>query len=722
MPIALTRPAPIAPPVQAIKQAEKQRLSAEATARAELAVLAGPKMLGRIKSWDDMQKLLPKIKIPQAFLDEPFGDREYNNFKTWYVAGALNRMTAKAAEIKAANDTIVVTKQNLKVEGVTFKPQQRKAIDGIVAAYNAGKNGAWLPLGTGRGKTFVAGGIIQWFKQQGLVTDDNIVLPQVFYFTKKPIVLQTAEKLEKFFKLSCSTERCPRIGADLLVTHYQALGTKSWAQYFKQDRINVFGSAVEVDVWAPRERVVLIVLDECHELKKIKSKRTRRIMGIARAARAAGRRVFFLAMSATNATTLDDTRWFNFCTELTDDLSGSSWLQQFVSPVKGANTGSKIKKQMTRYLDHIGPMFVSPPNDPLPYKVHTKVEVIDFPSPEAEEFYRRAEADYIESIRLVGGEVKNLDMAKFTLFRSAAEYIKAEYYAKKAYDDVQSGRSVIIAVEFKRTLLKVLSILGSMGVPRELISILKGDDQIITQDQVYTDIEFASVLARQDIEIRKYQEENDGELPDDPLFFMTRAEKAKFRKTRKYNQDMVRAGETRYEQLERTKWLLNMELGAQTDEMRKREVDRFLENRTHYLLMTFSVGGTGIDADDRIPAEQGGRPRTTICTVCYWAEQWLQGLGRDARLTTLTDVHHIIAMFNRSIESQHVLPCLSGRLDSMSAMTGGAGDLEGQLASSIAKMGVRAADFKPVQSVSAVSDDLLVDEGGDDDADELDDE
>lgn len=702
-------------PAPASQLVVKQRQSAEATARAELQVLIAPKLMGQIKAWDDIEKFMPHVKVPAAFRDEPFTNQNYDNFRGWYVNGAADRMAAKLAAAQAANDAVVVAKNNVKVEGVTFKPQQRKAIDGLIAAYKAGCGGAWLPLGTGRGKTFVAGGIISWFKQQGILDNDNIVMPQCFYFTKKPITIPTREKLSKYFGLSVSTDREPKIGADLMITHYQALGTRAWSQYFKQDKINMFGAAVEVDVWVPRERIVIIIVDECHELKKKKSKRTKRIIGIARAARAAGRKVFFVAMSATNATTLDDTRWFNYCSGLTGDLDESSWLQQFVSPIKGASTASKIKKQMDRYIEAIGPMYVRPPNDPLPYKIHTFAELIDFPSDEARDFYKRAEADYIESIQVIGGEVKNLDMAKFTLFRSAAEYVKADWYARKAYEEVQSGRSAIIAVEFKRTLLKVLSILGSMGVKRDRISIIKGDDQIITQDQVYTDMEFAHLLARQDREIQQYQEEN-GEPPEDPWFFLTRKEKAKVNKTRKYNQDMVRAGETRYEQLERTKWLLDMDLGKQTDEMRNDEVNRFLENQTHYLLMTFSVGGTGIDADDRIPAEQGGRPRTTICTVCYYAEQWLQGLGRDARLTTLTDVRHIIAMFNKSIESEHVLPNLANRLDSMSSMTGGAGDLESKLIASIAKN--RATEFAERSSVAAISEDMIVSEAAEEDVED----
>lgn len=706
------------PKPKAPAQSDKLRMSAEATARAELATLAAPKMLGRLKSWDDVQRYV-KPRIPALFREDAFTDKTYNDFKSWYISTAADRLADSTAAVAAANKAVIVTKQDVKVAGVNFRPQQRKAIDGIVAAYQAGRNGAWLPLGTGRGKTFVAGGIIQWFKQAGHITGDNMLLPEVFFFTKKKVVLSTKEKIERHFGLKCATDKEPRADADVLITHYQSLSTKHWAPYFRTETISVFSQAVEVPVWVPRERIVLIILDECHELKKIKSKRTQRIMGIARAAIAAGRRVFFLAMSATNATTLDDTRWFNYCTGLTDDLNGSAWLQQFVSPIRGANTGSKIKTQMERYTKAIGPMYVRPPNDPLPYKIVTTAEMIDFPSEAAEQFYRAAEEDYIKSIEVIGGVVKNLNMAKFTLFRSAAEYVKAEYYAHQAYKLVQSGRSVIIVVAFKRTLTKVLSILASLGVKRDNVSILKGNDQVIQQSEVYGDVDYANVLAEQDRQIRKYKEENDGADPDDPLFYMTRKEKAKFRKTRRYNQEMVRAGETRYEQQERTRWLLEMDLGKQTDESHKREIDRFLNNQTHYLLMTFAVGGTGIDADDRIPKELGGRPRTTIGTVCYNAEEWLQGFGRDARVTTLTDVEHIIPMFNNSIESQHVLPCIVNRLNSMSAMTGGAGDIEGKLMESIAKS--PQAKFETKSSVSAAGSDLFDgleeddDEGDDDD-------
>jgi hypothetical protein len=707
-------------PPKPTQQNNRVRQSAEAAARAELAPISAAQLMGRLKSWDDLQKVV-KIKIPALFREELFTLKSLADFRAWYVNSAYDRMTAALAEQSAK--TVEVKKLDVKVEGVTFRPQQRKAIDETIAAYDAKHDGVWIPLGTGRGKTFVAGGIIEYFRSRGMLQNDNMLFPPVFFFTKKTVVVPTRAKLEDYFHFKCDTNAVPKFGADIRIMPYQSLGTKQFEPFFRKERIEMFGQGVEVDVWAPREKLVIIVLDECHELKKMKSKRTKRVMGIARAARARGARVFWVFMSATNATTLDDTRLFNYVTGLVDDTNATSFLQNFVSNVRGANTGSKIKAQMDRYIKHIGPKYVRPPNDPLPYKVKTTAEIIDFPSPEAEEFYRRAEIDYIESIEAIGGVVKNLDMAKFSLFRSAAEYVKCDYYANKAYNEVQSGRSAIVVVEFKRSLLKVLAILGKLGVPRSRISIVKGPDEIITQDQVYNDRDYAALLKRQDEEVKAYQDLNDGQPPDDPWFFLSKKEKTKVRKTKTYNQNMVRTGMSRYEQIEQTKWLLNMELGTQTDAARHEEVQRFLRNDTHFLLMTFSAGGTGIDADDRIPAEQGGRPRTTLSTVCYWAEQWLQALGRDARLTTLTDPHHIIAMFRRSIESEHVGPTLIKRLDSMSAMTGAGGDLEGMLAAAIAKSG-KTTDFADIQTTTATSDDATLDDGApaDDEDDDDDDE
>jgi hypothetical protein len=693
---------------------EKQKQSLIAAARAELAPASVPILTGRILTWDDLARVLPKLRVPAYFREEAFNKLAWESVRTWYINTAEQRALDEAAALAAKSAAVEIVKLNVQVDGVKFRPQQRKAIDEVVAAYNAGVNGAWVPLPTGRGKTFVAGGIISYFKSQGLLDNDNLVFPPVFFFTKKQVLVPTVAKLRQYFGLRCSTDAAPSYDASVYCAHYQALSTKRWSSFYKKVARESFGNLVEDEVWVPREKITLIFLDECHECKKIKSRRTKRIMGIARAARAAGRRVFWIFMSATNATTLDDTRLFNYCTGLCEDDDSTAFLSRFLSPVKGARTSSKIKKQMDDYVKHIGHMFVRPPNDPLDYKIHNKIEIINFPSEREEEFYRRAEQDYIDSIEAVGGEVKNLDMAKFTIFRGAAEYCKVPWMVAAALEREKQGRSVILAFNFKRSMLRALSILAEHGIGRDNISIVKGPDRIIQPHEVYGDVEYANLLARQDLEVSRYREQNEGAEPDDPWFFLTKKEKAKKNKTRRFNQEMVRAGETRSEQHARVAWLTELELGTQTDETRHREVQNYLDNRTHFFLFTSAAGGTGIDADDRVP---GGRPRTTITGVSYTGEEWIQVFGRDARVTTLTDVEHIIVMFDKSIETEHVLPRLAGRLDSMSAMTGGNGDLEGLMMQSIAKSKKRG-DFAAAKSMAAVSEDLVVDEGTDDDEDD----
>lgn len=723
MPVDLERKPTPPPPSNKAALSDKQKASAQAAARADLAPVTVPLLTGRVKSWEDVERLVPKLRVPATFREEPFHNLAWESVRSWWISTADQRMQDEAARLAAKNAAVEVVKLNVQVAGVKFRPQQRKSIDQTIAAYNAGSNAAWIPLPTGRGKTFVAGGIITYFKEQGLLDNDNLVFPTVFFFTKKQVLVPTVDKLKDYFGLKCATDKAPNFDASVYCANYQALSTKRWSSFFKTVTRESFGNTVTDEVWTPREKITLIFLDECHECKKMKSRRTKRIMGIARAARAAGRRVFWIFMSATNATTLDDTRLFNYCAGLCEDDDASAFLSRFLSPVKGARTSSKIKKQMENYIAHIGPMYVRPPNDPLGYKIHNKIEIINFQCKRDEEFYRRAEQDYIDSIEAVGGEIKNLDMAKFTIFRGAAEYCKVPWMVEAALKAEKEGRSVLLAFDFKRSLLRALSILAEHGVGRDNISVVKGPDRIIQPNEVYGDMEYAELLSRQDYELVKYRAQNDGEEPDDPWFFLTKKEKAKKNKTRKFNQEMVRANETRAEQINRVQWLTDLELGTQSDETRNREVQNFLKNKTHFFVYTSAAGGTGIDADDRIPAAEGGRPRTTITGVSYNGEEWIQKIGRDARVTTLTDVHHVIVMFDKSIETEHVFPLLAGRLDSMSAMTGGNGDLEGKMISSIARskrLGERA-EFASAKSVSATTEDLVVDEGTDDD-DDTDDE
>jgi hypothetical protein len=707
-------------PAADIAPTHKAKLSAEAAARSELARLNTLAPLGHIKSWADVEAACPKLNpVPSIFRDEPFTLDRLSELRAYHISTAAARAEQAAAALIKRNEEIVVTKQNVKVEGVEFRPQQRKAIDGIIAAYQAGLNAVWVPLGTGLGKTFIAGGVLSWFKQQGLLPTDHIMFPAAFYFTRKQVRVPTAYKLSTYFKLTYATDERPRHDADIYISHYNALTSRKWSYFFRAEQGQAFGNVTKIYTWVPREKVVVIVLDEVHDLKKVKSARTKRILGIARAAQLNGYRVFWICMSATNATVLDDTRLFNYLAGYTDENNSTAFLSRFLSP-KG-KPSAKIKAQMSRYIDFVGKAYVRPPNDPRKFKNTFAIKMIDFPSPESEEFYRRAEEDYIEAIEATGGEVANLQTARFTLFRAAAEYCMCEWFVESAFASIAEGRSVLIAVDFKRTLLKCLAMFAERGIGRDQISIAKGPDRIITPDECFNDREFAKLLRQSDDEVRRFKEENDGEEPDSPWFFLSKKDQQKVKRTRLFNQQMVRAGETRAQQVHRTKWLEDMELGIQSDEARNNEVQRFIRNETRIFIYTADAGGTGIDANDVVGPANGGFPRDCYTSVAYYGEQWVQKIGRHVRINDMSDSRTFIGMFNNSIQSEHVLPLLANRLDSMSAMTGGTGDLEEKLMASIKRNPTK--QFKRAADITVDSEDMVVAEGdGTDDEDDDDDE
>lgn len=708
MPITLPKPTP--PPVSAKSAVdEKLKASTEAAARSMTTRIEGRRLLGQIKTWDDVERTAG-VPVPAMFREQPLLAGRTDYYK-WFVSTAYERFRA-AQESQRPTEPIVVTKQNLKFEKITLKPQQRKALDQLIANFKAGARGSWLIMKTGRGKTPVYGAFIEWLKLEGHIDPtENYLMPQVFCFTKKQVLLATRDKLNHFFGLRCSMDRAPLMQPHCHLANYQSLSSQKWRPFFGTETIEVFGNKKTIDVWRVREKIVLIVLDECHELKKMKSQKTRKIQAIIRAANARGMRVFFIFSSATPATVLDDTRLYNWATGRCDDDTETAFLQQFC---RDEGPSAKCAANMERYLKSLELEVVRPPNDPLSYKIFNEVKLIDFPDEQSERMYREAEKNYVEAVVASGGVVGDLSMAQFQIFRHASELCKVPYFVERAIELVRQGRSPILALNFQDSVIKAAALFTKAGFRRDQLAFVWGGTKISQPSEVYTTVQMTKIVTMMQEEQQKFREEF-GKEPPSIYYPLEGKELTKFKKTRIFNKDRLWQKETKAQQAERVGWLANMDLDKQTDESRYAEVNRFLADEAVICIMTAGAGGVGIDLDNQI---EGGRPRSTLCSVQYYAEEWIQFLGRDNRLMTKSDVYHEIVMFNRSIESEHVLPRLSKRLDSMAAMTGGNADLEDKLNEAIAEVGL--TEFSAKSGTSGTADDNvddadLIDEDDDDD-------
>jgi len=670
--------------------------------------------LGRCVNWQQVSDIL-NFEVSELYSRMPFIRDNVIQYLDWYVATAVARELTKFDEQQAAAKAALelVQKNDIKFEKVKLRPQQRKALDQMIEAYKQGCKAVMVAMGTGRGKTIVFGAFLQWLKDQGKLSP-NIIYPQGLVCTKKPVVLATREKIEKFFDILTTGDSMPNYDAEAGVYHYSTFGTKKHTAMWKKDRhtgeplydsVEVYGSKVLYPQCGLAEPINVAVLDECHELKKMTSRRTRNMRGILSSK--AARNCFWIFASATPAVCLNDTRLFNLAAGFATEETMAAFLGRF-----GTDASKPDNKAMKKYNDFLGIHLVRPPEDKLSYKIRNRIDIVEFPSPEAEHTYREAEQLYIAAVEASGGTVGDTTMSQFVIFRSADELIKAPIFADYMCRERAAGRAPVLAVCFVETVLEVCSILASRGWTRDELSLIWGGRKLIEASECFTGKEMATILERASAAKAQYVAEF-GTEPEDEYFFLSRKEKAKLKRTREFNRQRTRRHQTKAQQNERVAWLKQFELDKQTDIERHKEVKRFLADETVGCIFTFSAGGTGIDLDNQI---EGGRPRTLIATICYWAEEFLQAFGRCARIMTKSDVEHVIPMFNNTITVAHVLPRLEPKLRSIKTLTGIEGDLEDILAAEIVKRKDKSAI---AQSVSAETDELPpAEEEEDDDDDE----
>ncbi len=703
-------------------EAHKRRIAQIKSASTAVCARArGQIQLGKCRDWNALGTLL-SIEVPAMYSTLPFTKEHYDQYLDWYVATCVARAETAIQEAAALAQSKLenVSKHDVKFEKVKLRPQQKKALDQIIAAYEQGCSAVMVAMGTGRGKTIVFGAFLEWLKRRGELTNSNIIFSQGLVCTKKPVVLATREKIQKFFDILTTGDTQENFGAEVGVYHYSTFAAKKhqskWKRDYKTgqpiyDELEVYGNVVKYPRSALVEPLKVAVFDECHELKKPTAGRTKRMLGIIRSM--AAKKCFYIFASATPAVTLNDTRLFNLAAGLATEENMATFLGTFTEdPRKPDNKG------MRKYNEFLGIHLVRPPEDRLSYKIFNRVDLVDFPNESVRAKYFRAEEDYIHAVEASGGIAGDTSMSQFTIYRATAEELMAPIYADYMCAERAKGRAPVLAVCFVQTVLSVCSILAQRGWTREELSIIMGGQKVVEAAECYTAKEMADILQRAETESKKYAAEFDGDADPDPYAFLTRKEKAKFTRTREFNRQRLRRGETKSEQNERVGWLKNFDLSKQNDVQRHEEVTRFLADITVGCIFTFAAGGTGLDLDNQI---EGGRPRTLISTICYWAEEFLQAFGRCARIMTKSDVYHIIIMFKGTMPVQHVLPRLEPKLRSIKTLTGIDGDLEDILAAEIVKnKGKNTGAHTTSESVAAEQEDFIVDDAPEDDEDDED--
>jgi len=244
----------------------------------------------QIKLWTDLLSYLPpNINISslelQKYLDLPLTVINYNEF--------FSKLKVKIQEAEQSleppvKDSITLSgeEEELKIDfqhpliasdqkARCIKFQLRAATDLYYNLYEKDLRGQLLTAGTGLGKTFMAGQLIRWSKdnQYDYLTAKSCSL----YFSMLITAAQVVEQTQRVFRDLFGLEEY-----DCLVTSYDALRSSFGRSNFIKKEVKI-DNGVEYDVfrWANRLTPPLILADEIQKAKNKQSTQSRIIQSLA---------------------------------------------------------------------------------------------------------------------------------------------------------------------------------------------------------------------------------------------------------------------------------------------------------------------------------------------------------------------------------------------------------------------------------------------------------
>jgi len=707
--------------------------SAMASARAKFTQALQRHKTTPFATWQDFSTFT-HTDIPVSFQALPISYFSLKGFVDYYVNDTENRLARALAQTAKSNESIAKPAWNKDEGGLLpfnldppFRPipRQLKAYTQCVRELGLQdqqnfrtprSNACLIPLPAGEGKTAIAAMLIKRYQEHDYFGQNAYPLDNIIYVTPKRAV----EKTKRFLAKAGVKD----LGVRVKVVSYSELRSKKWQGCFKETQgINpIDGNVYNEYLYAIAPFYpALVIVDECHKLKKPGTKTTKLVYSWL-----AGAKTRWLYMSATAAVVVNDLFGFAIASRKTYDnrvISKNNWRE--VALGIGRDDPKKPNgAAMERFAKFFGDAIVKPPADPRKIKCYNSIITIPFDNPADRAAYLQAEQVWLEVAERLGKvqdgtERMNL-LASFTVFRAAEEKIKAPYLARMAYQDLCAGRAPVIAVCFVETVKRVYAELTKMTYPgtsrlinRDDLSIIWGGSDIISPDECFTENEWTTLQLR----IVNHEKGID---------CLSKKDRAKFRKTTKLIQDRLsnKIGgiyETKEEQQARISWLKETRLDSQGEAEQQEEVDKFQDGRTTLCIFTLAAGGTAIDLDQQ---RLDVLPRTMRSTICYYLEEFVQAFGRAYRVSTVSDVYQYAVFFEGTIVADHVAPILKSKLESINKFSATGVNLEealvGAITSGKVKQGVMVDKDELTKPVEQEDMDMEID-GEDDEADDEDD-
>ena len=667
--------------------------------------------------WEFLQKELSLSVIPTIKLDYA----TLLGFLQGWVNAAPARQqkeSLRLAEELALREKRTYTAIDIKLpNGLDFKPQQKKAIGALLEVlYNQNLNGALVPLGTGKGKSWIAAGLALWLQKHDPSKFCNFLglFPPILIITKKSVVLDFRDTLKKLGLES--------VGLAVDVWSYNEVFSAKNRNFFKEEVVNIFGQDTKVIRFnlpsqaAPR----LIILDECQEIKKEKSKRTKYLDAFLQFPD-----IKWVFTSATPAVTVWDTMFMTLAMRLNygaRPLTRETFPEFARTLTLGADPRGANAAALERWGAAIGDRFVKPPGDPQKVKALNRVKLFEITDPINQNMLKNAMKNYLESLERTGRSIdpQGQVMVAFMVMARAAELATVDTWVADTIEAHRQGYAPVIAIRFVETLKELVMKLcdseyfKSKNLTQKKISLIWGGNREIKLEDLLPENRAAEIAVKMGMWILDNPDEARKPKADD--IGITKEEFRAFHKGIKYTSERIFREMTKDAFAMRNEKLREMKLHNQNQKERHDNVQAFLNGETEFCIYTLSSGGTGISLDHRYIHT---KPRKVMSTMTYWAEEFAQALGRCVRITTLTDTTQEIYVPEGTILSDHMAPKLARKLKSVDAIGSSNVDLAGELEIAIRKRAtvvkLTADDLKATESTGVIETD---DDDDDDDAEE----
>lgn len=521
------------------------------------------------------------------------------------------------------------------------------------------KRGLYLVAKAGDGKTFIAGAIFRRLIDSNFQSTTSNISPWPYiYITKAAVVEQIKWVFKNKFNLSDD---------DVLVIGIDQLRSRFGELFVSEKTIVVHGQEQTIWVWRKLINPLVIVWDESHVLKNpsstqssiaqsynnIESEDTYQIFSSATPGVrvqdfkcfAVSTRVHFMNGPLTNIT------WPLFAQQMCD---GFTVYDKNGEP-HNAQPQDYCPEAVKRLMDYLKNYMVRVKGVKSQFKAHNAVKLIEFSTPAEEQSYNTAVEDMMNKIAkvhakqgLTAGEVRLQEITILLYFRMKAEILKAPILAKMMWQSVngcnpdhpQKKFAALCATNFKQTIAAIVKILvNDYNVPRHLISLTWGGGQAVSKKAKQ------KALLSGNKDVMAAFEESGISFED-------------------LNLDLVEA--KMEEEIDPS-----LRLGIQSKQQREEDKIKFLSGNSHYHLFTYKAGGAGLSlhhTDDftlhKVRHKESGyaveedipsiptRPRITFMAATWSPFEIVQGAGRAARITSLSDTYQYLLYYARTVEAR----------------------------------------------------------------------